>query len=141
MEELKGYVEHIIYRNEENTYTVFEVQCEEGPVTCTGFPPAISEGESCVVSGEKVQHAVYGEQFKVTYDKVFNVVPYITSTIVLFAAWVVGNWSVCTLLDGEGTMRNICVYSAYALVPYIAQTFICVVLSRGFPSCIPGIIL
>ena len=65
MEEFKGYVEHIIYRNEENTYTVFEVQCEEGPVTCTGFPPAISEGESCVVSGEKVQHAVYGEQFKV----------------------------------------------------------------------------
>ena len=54
MEEFKGYVEHIIYRNEENTYTVFEVQCEDGLVTCTGFPPAISEGESCVVSGEKV---------------------------------------------------------------------------------------
>ena len=65
MEEFKGYVEHIIYRNEENTYTVFEVQCEDGLVTCTGFPPAISEGESCIVSGEKVQHAVYGEQFKV----------------------------------------------------------------------------
>ena len=65
MEEIKGYVEHIIYRNEENTYTVFEVQGEDGIVTCTGFPPAISEGESCIVSGEKVQHAVYGEQFKV----------------------------------------------------------------------------
>ena len=65
MEEFKGYVEHIIYRNEENTYTVFEVQCEDGLVTCTGFPPAISEGESCIVSGEKVQHAVYGEQLKV----------------------------------------------------------------------------
>ena len=69
MEEFKGYVEHIIYRNEENTYTVFEVQCEDGLVTCTGFPPAISEGESCIVSGEKVQHAVYGEQLKVdTYS-------------------------------------------------------------------------
>ena len=65
MEEFKGYVEHIIYRNEENTYTVFEVQGEDGLVTCTGFPPAISEGESCIVSGEKVQHAVYGGQFKV----------------------------------------------------------------------------
>jgi len=73
---------------------------------------------------------LYGEQFKVTYDKMFNVVPYITSTIVLFAAWVVGNWSICTLLDGEGTMRNICVYSAYALVPFIAQRFINVVLSH-----------
>ena len=65
MTEYKGYVEHIIYRNEENTYTVFEVQCEDGLLTCTGFPPAISEGESCLVAGETVQHAVYGEQFKV----------------------------------------------------------------------------
>ena len=65
MQEIKGYVEHIIYRNEENTYTVFEVNCEDGILTCTGFPPAISEGESCLVSGEVVQHAVYGEQFKV----------------------------------------------------------------------------
>jgi exodeoxyribonuclease V alpha subunit len=72
MEEFKGYVEHIIYRNEENTYTVFEVQCEDGLVTCTGFPPAISEGESCIVSGEKVQHAVYGEQFKVD---IYRVIP------------------------------------------------------------------
>ena len=65
MEEYKGYVEHIIYRNEENTYTVFEVHCEDGILTCTGFPPAISGGESCIVTGETVQHAVYGEQFKV----------------------------------------------------------------------------
>lgn len=65
MEEYKGYVEHIIYRNEENTYTVFEVHSEEGILTCTGFPPAISEGESCIVAGEIVQHAVYGEQLKV----------------------------------------------------------------------------
>ena len=35
MQEHKGYVEHIIYRNEENTYTVFEVQCEDGLLTCT----------------------------------------------------------------------------------------------------------
>ena len=41
MQEYKGYVEHIIYRNEENTYTVFEVNCEEGLLTCTGFPPAL----------------------------------------------------------------------------------------------------
>ena len=65
MTEYKGYVEHIIYRNEENTYTVFEVQCEDGLLTCTGYPPAISEGESCLVAGEVVRHAVYGEQFKV----------------------------------------------------------------------------
>ena len=72
MVEIKGYVEHIIYRNEENTYTVFEVHSEDGILTCTGFPPAISEGESCIVAGESVQHAVYGEQFKV---EIYRVIP------------------------------------------------------------------
>ncbi len=69
MEEIKGYVEHIIYRNEENTYTVFEMSSEGDIITCTGFPPAISEGESCLVSGEEIHHPVYGTQFKVAQYK------------------------------------------------------------------------
>ena len=63
-------------------------------------------------------------------DQLFSVVPYLMRSVVYFAAWVVGNWAVCTLLDGEGTMKNICIYSAYALIPYIVSVFVNVLLSH-----------
>jgi len=80
--------------------------------------------------GQVFDGRLYGFQFGVPYDKTFSIVPYLVKSVVLFAAWVVGNWSVCTLLDGEGTMKNICIYSAYALVPYIVQLFVNVLLSH-----------
>ncbi len=71
-----------------------------------------------------------GFQFRPLPDALFSVVPYLMRSVVYFLAWVVGNWAVCTLLDGEGTMKNICIYSSYALIPYIVSTFINVILSH-----------
>ena len=69
-------------------------------------------------------------QFAVTTTKMFSIVPYIVQTIALFLVWVVGNWSICTLLDGEGTIKNIYIYSAYSLIPYVAALYIRTILSH-----------
>ncbi|WP_295213914.1 Yip1 family protein [Ruminococcus sp.] len=73
---------------------------------------------------------VLGYQFAVTNTKMFSIVPYIVQTIALFLVWVVGNWSICTLLEGEGTMKNIYIYSAYSLIPYVAGLYIRTILSH-----------
>ncbi len=69
MDKLKGYVEHIIYRNEENGYTVFCIVSKEEEYTCVGNFPAIVEGENLELEGEFTEHVTYGEQFKVTSHK------------------------------------------------------------------------
>lgn len=66
MEEIKGYVEHIVYRNEDNGYTVFNLNNEDGEVTCVGSFLYIEEGELLKLTGEYVNHAVYGLQLSVS---------------------------------------------------------------------------
>lgn len=66
MENITGYVEHIIYRNQENGYTVLNLVSDGDEIPCTGIFHVISEGESIEVIGEYVSHPTYGEQFKVS---------------------------------------------------------------------------
>lgn len=65
MNSIKGYVEHIVYRNEENGYTVFNLNNEDGEVTCIGSFHYIDEGELLKLTGEYTTHKLYGMQFKV----------------------------------------------------------------------------
>ena len=66
IEKADGYVEHIIFRNEENGYTVFELASKPRNICCVGILPGISEGEYLELEGEGTFHATYGEQFKVS---------------------------------------------------------------------------
>ena len=52
METITGYVDHIIYRNADNGYTVLVLVCEEEEITCVGIFSGISEGENIEVTGE-----------------------------------------------------------------------------------------
>ena len=66
METITGFVEHIVYRNEEDGYTVLNLASnEEDEVTCVGVFQMISEGESLELTGEYTVHPSYGPQFKV----------------------------------------------------------------------------
>lgn len=66
MERFKGYVNKIVYRNEDNGYTVFELSLDEDDdLTCVGAVPYITEGEFVEVTGEYSEHAVYGQQLRI----------------------------------------------------------------------------
>ena len=65
LEQIKGFVSHIIYRNAGNGYTVFVLNAGE-EVTCVGTFQSLDEGELLELDGEYTEHAVYGSQFKVS---------------------------------------------------------------------------
>ncbi|NLL76628.1 MAG: ATP-dependent RecD-like DNA helicase [Clostridiales bacterium] len=65
MESIKGYVEHIIYRNNENGYTVMNMVSGQDEVICVGMFRTIDEGETLEIEGNYVEHPVYGRQLKV----------------------------------------------------------------------------
>ncbi len=65
MEKLAGYVEHIIYRNADNGYTVLNLVNGEDEITCVGIFSTIAEGENIEATGDYTDHPTYGTQFKV----------------------------------------------------------------------------
>lgn len=64
METVQGYVDHFIYRNESNGYGVIELQTEEEELICVGSFQGIDQGENVEITGQYVEHAVYGRQLK-----------------------------------------------------------------------------
>lgn len=64
-ETIIGYVDHIIYRNADNGYTVLVLICDEEELTCVGTFSDIAEGENIEARGVFTDHPTYGRQFKV----------------------------------------------------------------------------
>ncbi len=63
---LEGTVEHIIYANEDNGYTVFDLGCEDDDIiTGFGILPYVNAGDALVLWGSWVHSPKYGRQFKV----------------------------------------------------------------------------
>lgn len=66
MEQLQGLVEHIVYHNDDNGYTVLNLMCQGDEVVCVGTMPVISEGEYIKAQGDYVEHVTYGQQFRIS---------------------------------------------------------------------------
>ena len=67
---LDGTVSSVIYRNEENGYTILRLEAPEAgeEVTVVGTMPGISPGEGLSVHGQWTRHSTYGEQFRAEID-------------------------------------------------------------------------
>lgn len=70
MDTIKGFVEHIIFRNAENGYTVLNLINGEDEITCVGVFGTMDQGETIEAEGSYITHAVYGKQFKIERYKV-----------------------------------------------------------------------
>ena len=73
MEVIQGYIDHFIYRNDSNGYGVIELYTEEENIICVGSFQGIDQGENVEITGQYVEHAVYGRQLKA--DKIKVIAP------------------------------------------------------------------
>ena len=85
---LQGEIYEIIYQNEDNGYTVCDVNVNNSLVTACGHMPFIAPGEQVVLTGKWVNHPDYGEQFSVSFieralpKKVSAILAYLASGII-----------------------------------------------------------
>ena len=66
METVSGYVDHIIFQNAENGYTVMNLVSDGEEITCVGMCRGLGQGENITARGEFVEHPVYGRQLKIS---------------------------------------------------------------------------
>ena len=67
-ETVTGYIDHVIFRNEDNGYTVMVMKGTEddSELTCVGNFPALTQGASIEAVGNYTTHPVYGRQYQIS---------------------------------------------------------------------------
>ena len=81
----KGKVEDIVFRNEENGYTVLNFDADGNLITAVGIFPIVAEGENLEITGEFKTNSRFGEQFLVSEvtlskpDDVMGIYKYLSS--------------------------------------------------------------
>ena len=88
LEILEGEIYEIIYQNDDNGYTVCDVNCNNSLVTVCGHMPFIAPGICVRLTGKWITHPEYGEQFSASLvertlpKKTSSILTYLSSGIV-----------------------------------------------------------
>lgn len=81
---IEGVVDNIVFRNEENNYTICKVKNEKEIVTVVGIIPYINEGQEYRIEGEWTVHPKFGKQIKI--QSISEIIPTTTSGIEKYLA-------------------------------------------------------
>ncbi len=81
---LEGEIYEIIYQNDDNGYTVCEIEVNKSLVTARGHMPFIAPGEQVKLTGKWVTHPDYGEQFDI--ETIERALPKDVSAILAYLA-------------------------------------------------------
>ena len=65
MERIEGMISDIVFKNEDNGYTIAHLANSDNEIVIVGCMPTLSVGESIEVEGKWVNHKTYGTQFEV----------------------------------------------------------------------------
>ncbi len=66
MERIEGTIHDIVFKNDDNGYTIAHLKMDNGTVVIVGCMPTLAVGESIEVEGKWVNHKTYGKQFEIT---------------------------------------------------------------------------
>lgn len=88
MDEIQGTIYDVVFRNEQNGYSVIELECEKNLITVVGYFAYVNIGETIKIYGTWVQHPDYGKQFKmesyntVTPSTLYGIEKYLASGLI-----------------------------------------------------------
>ncbi len=57
------------------------------------------------------------------YSRYANIMSNISTTAVVMLLWCYANWGITTLFNGEGSVRDVFIYTSYSLMPIVLITF------------------
>ena len=68
MSKFEGIVDNIVYRNDDNGWTVASIRLDgsRGSISAVGVMPFLSTGDRAIFEGDLVEHKDYGRQIRVT---------------------------------------------------------------------------